>query len=70
MPVERKMAVGFWQMQTFEMAVRKDGFVPNRVLRDIGSSRPSSVVFHHLIERMVSWEADMLLLRSHIDLAP
>lgn len=28
MPVESKMAVGFWQMQTFEMAVRKGGFVP------------------------------------------
>lgn len=27
MPVESKMAVGFWQMQTFEMAVRKGGFV-------------------------------------------
>lgn len=29
MPVESKMAVGFWQMQTFEMAVRKGGFVPD-----------------------------------------
>ncbi|WP_143146843.1 hypothetical protein [Novosphingobium sp. NDB2Meth1] len=43
MPVESKMAVGFWQMQTFEMAVRKGGFVPTTVI-PLDFLRPSSIV--------------------------
>ncbi|WP_010544118.1 hypothetical protein [Sphingomonas elodea] len=48
MTVESKMAVGFWQMQTFEMAVRKGGFVPGQAIPSlaVGGEQTAGFGFH------------------------